>query len=835
MMRALVGWSLRFRFLVVAIALAMMFFGSRELQNMPVDVFPEFAPPRVEIQTPSLGLSASEVEELVTVPLEEALNGVEGLEVMRSKSVPALSSILLIFEPGTDLFLARQLVSERLAAITPTLPSWSSPPLLMPPLSSTSRTMKIGLSSEELPLTDMSLIAYWKIRARLLRVPGVANVAIWGERLRMLQVQLEPEKMREHGVTLNQVMETASDALDTGLLKFSDGHLIGTGGVIDTPNQRLGVRHVLSIFTPDDLGKVTIKDTLGVQLNDVARMIEDHQPLIGDAIVNDGPGLLLIVEKFPWANTLAVTEGVEQALETLRPGLPGIEIDSEIFRPATFIEISIDNLTKALLIGSILVVIVLALFLFEWRTALISLVAIPLSLTTAGLVLYLRDATINVMVLAGLIIAVGIVVDDAIIDIENIWRRLRQRRSEGSGQSIASIILAASLEVRSAIIYATLMDVVVLMPVFFLDGLSGAFFQPLAFSYILAVLASMVVALTVTPALALILLSNAPLEHRASPIVPWLQRSYRAILARILRAPQTAYGTVAAVALVGILILPQLGSSLLPDFKERDFLMHWLTKPGTSHPEMNRITTQASIELRSIPGVRNFGAHIGQALAMDEVVGIEFGENWVSVDPSVDYDQTVDAIQSVVDGYPGLYRDVQTYLKERIREVLTGSSQPIVVRIYSDDLHVLREQAELVRDSISSVDNLRGLHIELHEDIPQVEVKVNLAAAAQHGLSPGAVRRASDILVNGEETGDIFRDGKAFEVWVWSHPEVRNSIESVAEFMIDTPLGRRCVSLTSPTYASDRRPTRSSARTSHAGSTYWQTSVGVIWAQWSAT
>ena len=442
-----------------------------------------------------------------------------------------------------------------------------------------------------------------------------------------------------------------------------------------------------------------------------------------------------------------------------------------------------------MLIGSILVVIVLALFLFEWRTALISLVAIPLSLTTAGLVLYLRDATINVMVLAGLIIAVGIVVDDAIIDIENIWRRLRQRRSEGSGQSIASIILAASLEVRSAIIYATLMDVVVLMPVFFLDGLSGAFFQPLAFSYILAVLASMVVALTVTPALALILLSNAPLEHRASPIVPWLQRSYRAILARILRAPQTAYGTVAAVALVGILILPQLGSSLLPDFKERDFLMHWLTKPGTSHPEMNRITTQASIELRSIPGVRNFGAHIGQALAMDEVVGIEFGENWVSVDPSVDYDQTVDAIQSVVDGYPGLYRDVQTYLKERIREVLTGSSQPIVVRIYGDDLHVLREQAELVRDSISSVDNLRGLHIELHEDIPQVEVKVNLAAAAQHGLSPGAVRRASGILVNGEETGDIFRDGKAFEVWVWSHPEVRNSIESVAEFMIDTPLG----------------------------------------------
>jgi CzcA family heavy metal efflux pump len=770
-------------------AAALVFFGSWQLQKMPVDVFPEFAPPRVEIQTPSLGLSASEVEELVTVPLEDALNGVEGLDVMRSKSVPALSSITLIFEPGTDLLRARQLVMERLATVTPTLPSWSSPPVLMPPLSATSRTMKIGLSSKDVSLMEMSMISYWKIRPRLLGVRGVANVAMWGERLQMYQVQIEPDWMRSHGVTLNQVMETTADALDAGLLQFSDGHLIGTGGFIDTPNQRLGVQYVLPLVSPADLSNLPIKGRPDVRLKDVARLVEDHQPLIGDAIINDGPGLLLIVEKYPWANTLEVTRGVEEALDELKPGLQGIAIDSEIFRPATFIEMSIDNLTKALLIGSVLVVAVLLLFLFEWRTALISLVAIPLSLLTAGIVLYLRDATINVMVLAGLIIAVGVVVDDAIIDIENIWRRLRQRRSEGSTQSLFSIILEASVEVRSAIIYATLLDVIVLIPVFFMEGLSGAFFQPLALSYIIAVMASMFVAVTVTPALGLTLLARAPLQNRNSPIVPWLQSAYSGVLSRILVRPRMAYGVVAGIGLIGVLVFPQLGSSLLPDFKERDFLMHWLTKPGTSHPEMNRITTQASVELRSIPGVRNFGAHIGQALLMDEVVGVYFGENWVSVDPKVDYDQTLQSIQATVDGYPGLYRDVQTYLKERIREVLTGAKQAIIVRIYGDDLHVLRQEAEKVRDALSDVDGLVDLHIELHEDIPQVEVEVDLLAAQRYGLKPGDVRRAVGVLIAGEEAGDIFRDGKAYDVQVWTTPQTRNSVESIKNLMLDTPLG----------------------------------------------
>jgi CzcA family heavy metal efflux pump len=787
MMRFIVSKSIQFRFLVLAIACALMYFGMRELKNAQVDVFPEFAPPRVEIQVPSVGLSAKEVEELVTIPIEDALNGVEGLDVMRSKSVQSLSAINLIFKRGTDLLKARQLVAERLATVSPTLPSWTSPPVLMPALSSTSRFMKIGIASDTLSVRDLSMISYWKIRARLLRVPGVSNVMIYGERIKMYAVQVEPDKLVKHKVPLTVVQETIGDALDASLVKFSEGHFIGSGGFIDTPNQRMQVRYILPIVTPDDLSKVSLKGRPELKLTDIARVVEDSPPPIGDAIINDGPGILLIVEKFPWANTLDVTRGTDEALKEIAPGLKDVKIDAEIFRPATFIETSIGNLTNALVLGSILIVVLLFFFLFEWRTALISVTAIPLSLLTAGLVLDLRGETINVMILAGLIIAVGEVVDDAIIDIENIWRRLRQKRAEGSTQSLAGIILDASLEVRGAIVYATMMVIVVLSPVFFLEGLSGAFFRPLAMSFTIAILASMVVALTVTPALAYLLLRNAPLRDRYNPVVPWLQKSYRAVLSRIIPRPRYAYVAVGAVALLGLWIVPQLGRELLPEFKERDFLMHWLTKPGTSQPEMARITSRASVELRAVPGVRNFGAHIGQALLSDEPYGPYFGENWISVDPAVDYQKTVDKLQEVVDGYPGIYRDVQTYLKERIREVLTGAKQAVVVRIYGDDITELRKQADKVKVSLEGVQGLKSLSVEFQYPIAQIEVEVNLDAAQRYGVKPGDVRRTSGILLAGEEAGDIFRDGKAYDVNVWSTPETRHSIEDVKNLLIDTP------------------------------------------------
>ena len=797
MMRWIVGSSLKFRYLVIALAAGLMFFGAQRLHEMPVDVFPEFAPPMVEVQTICIGLSSTEVEGLVTVPLEQVFAGIPGLDVMRSKSVEQLSAVKMIFKPGTDLMLARQGVQERVAQITPTLPTWAAPPVILPPLSATARVMKIGVSSKTRSVMDLSMITYWTIRQRLLRVPGVANVAMWGERLQMLNVQVVPELMKKHGVTLDEVMETTADALDVGILQFSKGHYIGKGGWLESANQRLPIRHVQPIVTKYD--KVTpavladvpiaVRDGKPLLLKDVAKVVVDHQPMIGDGIINDGPGLLLIIEKFPWANTLELTRGVEAAIAALQPGLPDVKIDTTIFRPATFIQMSIDNLTMSLLIGAAFMILMLAAFLWEWRVALISVVAMPLSLMAAGLVLYFRGTTINTMILAGMVIALGDIVDDAIIDIENVMRRLRENRKQGGNKPVAKIILEASLEVRGAIVYATLIEVLAVMPVFFLEGLSGAFFVPLATSYALALLASMVVALTVTPAMGLVLLRNAPLERRESPIVPWLQRSYVAVLSRIIHTPRAAFATAGVMLVAGIAVWPLLGHSLLPNFKERDFLMHWVTKPGTSWPEMNRITIQGSKELRAIPGVRNFGAHIGQALIMDEVVGVHFGENWISVDPKVDYDATLAKIQEAVDGYPGLYRDVQTYLKERIREVLTGGSEAINVRIYGDDLHVLHDSAEKVRDAMKGIKGLVGLHVELHSDIPQIEVKVDLDKAEKFGVKPGDVRRASATLMAGEEVGDIHIANRTYDVNVWSIPEARRSLTDVRQLPIDTPKG----------------------------------------------
>ena len=382
MMRAIISASLRFRYLVAALGISLVYFGAMRVNELPVDVFPEFAPPRVEIQTICLGLSPAEVESLVTVPLENALAGVPGVDVMRSKSVDQLSSVLLIFKPSVDELQVRQLVTERVAIVTSTLPTWAAPPHMMPPLSATSRVMKIGITSKDKSVMDLSMLAYWNIRNKLLGVPGVANVAIWGEQLKMLMIEVDPERLARFNVTLDEVQEVVSDALDVGLLRYSGGAHIGTGGFLETPNQRMSLRFISTGVTPETLARVPVetRDGKPLLLGEVADLVWGAPGAVGDAIINDGPGLMLIVEKFPWGNTVAVTKGVEAALEAMRPGLTGIEIDTTIFRPATFVEDSIDNLSHALLLGCILVALVIIVFLYEWRTAIVCIAAIPLSL-----------------------------------------------------------------------------------------------------------------------------------------------------------------------------------------------------------------------------------------------------------------------------------------------------------------------------------------------------------------------------------------------------------------------------------------------------------------------
>ena len=735
-----------------------------------------------------------EVEELITVPIEDQLNGIEGLAELRSKSVAQLSSIRLIFEPGADELKARQLVQERMSQITPTLPTWASPPFMMPALSATSRIMKIGLTSDVVSPTDLSEIAYWKIRARLLRVPGVAQVAIWGERIPQRHIQVDPKKLAEHDVTLRQVMDAGADAVESGLMQYTDGAVVGTGGFIEEGGQRFNIRHVQPIVDPEQIGKIPVieRDGKVIRMADLGQVVIDPGPMIGDGVVDDGPGLLLVVQKYRGANTVEVTRGVEDAMREMQPGLPGIAVDTTIFRPATFIEQSLDNLRIAMLLGIALVALIIIAFLFEWRTAFISLIAIPLSLVAAVLILDAAGATVNVMVLAGLVVAIGVVVDDAIIDVENVVRRLRQARAAGSGASTFSTVLNASVEVRSAITYATVINVIAVVPVLFLEGLSGSFFRPLVLSYGLAVLVSMVVALTVTPALCLLLLSRGKLASKESPLMRVLKRAYAAILAPLIRRPLPAIAMTAVLPpWPGSLAVPTLGSQLLPNFKERDFLMHWLTEPGTSVTEETRVSVLACKDLKEIEGVRNCGSHIGQAYLADEVYGVYFGENWISVGPAVDYDQTLDEVHRVVESYPGLYRDVQTYLRERIKEVLTGSSESIVVRIYGPDLAELQKQAKAIEQQIGDIPGIEDAHASLQTDLPHIEVETDLAKARAVGLTPGEIRRQTSALIASEEVSDIFARGRAYDVHVTAIPSARDSVTDVENMQLDTPSGRK--------------------------------------------
>ncbi|MCC7003949.1 MAG: efflux RND transporter permease subunit, partial [Gemmatimonadaceae bacterium] len=692
-----------------------------------------------------------------------------------------LSSVVMIFDTGTDILRARQLVQERLNLAQNRLPAVVKPPVLMAPYSSLSRVLKVGLTSATLSQMELSELSLWTIRPRLMSVKGVANVAIWGQRDTQCQVLGDPQRLRAAGVPLDAVTRAAGDAA-----------VISAGGFVDTPNLRFSVAQLGLITTPEDLARTVVEFRGGtpIRLGDVAEVRIGHPAPIGDAVINDGPGILLIVEKQPWGNTLDVTAGVEKVLAELKPGLPGVDMDSTIFRPATFIQLSIDHLTEALWLGCLLVVVVLWFFLGDWRTTVISLTAIPLSLAIALLLLRWRGETINTMILAGLIIALGEVVDDAIIDVENILRRLRQNQLLAAPLSAFKVVLSASLEVRSAVVYASVIIVLVFVPVFFLPGLAGTFFRPLALSYILAIAASLAVALTVTPALSLLLLRTHADPHRDAWLARKMKAAYRGILPRLAHRPGLALGVlVLAFAFTGWVWQTRLGEEFLPNFKERDFLMHWLEKPNTSVEASTRITIAASKDLRAIPGVRNQGAHIGRAEVADEVVGSDFTELWISLAPEVDYDSTIAKVQAVVDSYPGLVRDLLTFLRERIKEVLTGASASIVVRIYGPDLDTLRRHAAEVGAALKDVPGVSALKVEPQTLVPQITIKLRPDAAALHGLTAGQVRRAVTTLVSGRKVGEVYQEQKVHEVTVWSVPSVRADYTTLRELLIETPTG----------------------------------------------
>jgi Cu/Ag efflux pump CusA len=652
--------------------------------------------------------------------------------------------------------------------------------------------MIVGLSTQKLSPIQLSVLARWTVRPRLLGLAGVANVAIWGFRDRQLQVLVDPNRLRAKHLRVAQIVRTTANAQLVSPLSFLEASTPGTGGFIDGPVQRLSVRHVLPLGTPDDLAQVPVEGTGGgkhARLGDVARVVQGHPPLIGDAVVHGGPGLLLVIDKVPGADPRAVTRRVETALGELRAGLPGVSVDTTVFRPATYVDSAIDNLALLLLLAGALVVVALTAFLRRWSALAVSAAAIAVSFATALLVLDLLGETINMLALAGLAIALGVVVDDAVGDSRSIATRLAEQRDDDAENARIRTVVGASLRLRGPLGYATLIVVLVAVPVLISQGLTAAFVHPMALAFLLAVLASMVVALTLTPALSVMLAGRAQRRPRHSALAARVSGAYSRVLERGIKAPAVVLLILCALGIAGLALVPTLMQPHAPAFKDRDLLVRIKAAPGISLTAMDRITKRTSAQLSSIPGVRNVGANLGRAITGDQPVGTNSGEIWVSVDPDADYDKTKAAVSDTVRRTPGVGASVMTYEGGSSAGVLTRADNEVDVRLYGQNYDVLdREGAKLAR-SLSGIDGVQDPRVDRPVRQPTVRIRVKLGAAFRNGIKPGDVRRAAATLVSGITVGAFFEEQKVFEVVVRGVPATYSSVAAIRKLVIDKPGG----------------------------------------------
>jgi Cu/Ag efflux pump CusA len=807
MARFLAG-VIRFRLLILAAAIGVLAAGIVQLRGTSLEVLPEFSPPYAEIQTEALGLSAEEVEQLITVPLEQdLLNGVEGVQVIRSESLPGLSSIVMVFEPGTDIYRGRQLIEERLTQAH-ALPNVSKPPTLLQPLSSANRVVMIGMTTTELTPIEQSVIARWTVRPRLMGVPGVANVSIWGLRDQQLQVQVDPQVLRDRNVTLNQVIGTAGNAQVVSQLSFLEASTPGTGGFIETPQQRLQVRHLLEKLTdPAEVAKVPVEGADNLTLGDVAQIKVDHQPLIGDAVVNGEPGLIMVVEKFPGANTAEVTKGVQDALEALRPGLTGINTDTSWFAPSDYLEAASDNLGLAITLSAGLLLLTLLALRLHWRAVIVAVITVPVSMISAALLLHLLGYGLNALVIAGLAAAVAIVVDEAVAPQAAVLGRLRARGASPDAEPTWVAIQQALATVRRPLTYAGIIALLAILPLAVLEGRPGAFFSPMVVAYAAAVLAALIVGMTVGPALNSLLFAHwQPKAGSPSGPVAWLGARYRSGLQRFSGSLRPALLVTAALALIAVAILPFLNSAFTPTFQDRNVVVKLQGAPDVSAPAMTQRATEIGNSLRSLPGVTGVGATVGRAITGDRVVNVNSGDIWVALTADADYDATVASIEETVRDVPGMTAEVVPFSTQEMREVgslrtgtntvtgngldvLTGLNTPVAVRVFGEDPQVLAAEAAKVQQLMTTIDGVVNPRVEGAPTQPTIEIEVDLDKAQQVGIKPGDVRRAEATLLQGIQVGSVFEDQKVFDVIVLGTPATRSGVAAVQSLLIDKPGG----------------------------------------------
>ena len=795
-MNRLIQWSVQNRLLVLAAALLMLVVGVDVARKMPVDVFPDLTAPTVTVLTEAHGLAPEEVETLVTFPIETSVNGASGVRRVRSASAVGISIVWVEFDWGTDILIARQIVNEKLQLVASQLPSDIAPPSMAPVSSVMGEILFLSLkwdapaATPELRAAQMMearTLADWVVRKRLLSVGGVSQVVPIGGAVRQVQVRLRPEAMQALDVSFEQVAHA-----------LRSGNTNASGGFYAEAGQEYLLRGVGRAETLDDIGEtpVTVRGGVPILVRQVADVEIGAKVKRGEGSADAEPAVILAVMKQPDANTLALTASLDAALDEIQTTLPkGLSINRNIFRQADFISTSVDNVSEALRDGAILVAIILFLFLGNFRTAIISLLAIPLSLVAAVLVMKATGVTLNTMTIGGLTIAVGALVDDAIIDVENVFRRLRENRRSASPRPALEVVYAASVEVRASIFFATLIIILVFLPLFFLSGLEGRMLAPLGLAYIVAIAASLLVAITVTPALCAWLLPNSSaLDHDESWLMRGLKRGYAPVLDLALRLPWLVLAAAMGAFVVALLVLPFMGRSFLPEFNEGSLTLNVLTLPGTSLEASDRLGRRVEDVLLTFPEVAATARRTGRAELDEHAQDVNAAEVDVRLDFSEserDKEEFLGELRKALAQVPGAVITVGQPLSHRIDHMLSGSRSAIAIKVYGDDLGVLRQLAEQVKAAIEPVEGAVDVNIEQQVDIPELEIRADRAAAARYGLTTGELVEAVERAFSGEVVGMMLEGQRTTDIVVRLDDSSREDLQALLSTPIDTPTGAR--------------------------------------------
>ena len=786
MLSILVRFSIRFSGIVLALALLVLVYGAYRFSGAGLDIFPEFAPKQVIIQTEAQGLSAEQVEVLVTQQIETSISGLIGLKTLRSQSIQGLSIVTATFDENSDIYRNRQLLSERLVSLSARLPAGIGVPVAVPLSSSSATVLTIGLNSDSKSLMELRTFVDWTLAPRLLSIPGVADVNVFGGDVQQLQIQIKPEVLQRFDLAMEDVVTAAASAAQ-----------LNGAGFVENSNQRFTLQVSGQPITPEQFQALIVKRQNGstISLGEVADISYAAEPPISAAQIMGKPGVVMMVIGQFGANTLSVSRQVEAVLAEFEPLFKQQSIDfySHLFRPADYIETSVSNLSGHLLIGGFFVLLILYLFLFNLRTALIAALAIPLSLMAALIVLLENGVNLNIMVLGGLAIALGEVVDDAIIDTENIFRRLRENQFKAQPDSLVKVIYQASMEVRGSVVYASFIVALVFVPLLTLTGVAGRLFAPLGYSYILAILMSLLVALTLTPALCHLLLNRQIPDQVDPPLIKRLKPIYARQLKWVVQHFKGVMLTSILACVVGTLAFLQLDHKFLPELREGHFIVHTASVPGTSLQESIRVGSLLAEQFLTIAGVESVSQWAGRAERGADTYGSHYSEYEVRLKPLSGTEQqaVLDGLRSILDAFPGINYEANTFLTERVDETISGYTAAVVVNIYGNDFALLDEKAQAVAQLIKTIAGADDVQLRSPPVTAMLQVNLNLELLKFRGISPAQVMAALQTAYEGQIVGKNLQGNRIFNVAVTLAPELRQRVESLQQLPLKNAEGQR--------------------------------------------